>query len=64
MGKSERIYHASVRALSLAFVGLGIAMVALTFGRGGDPLSVGVLMGIAFIVVGAGRLYVSARLRG
>ena len=34
----------------------------MTLANGGGPASVGTLMGIAFLVVGAGRLYVNARM--
>jgi hypothetical protein len=64
MSSPERIYQGSVRVLSMLFVGLGVAILATTIARGGGPLSIGVLMGVGFVAVGAGRLYVTGRLRG
>lgn len=58
----ERIYRGSVRGLSLLFVGLGVAILGITLINGGGLLSVGTLMGVVFIAVGVGRLWVSARI--
>lgn len=57
------MYKATVRGFSLVFIGLGLAVLAVTLAHGGGPLSVGVLMGIAFVAVGLGRLWISARTR-
>jgi len=57
----ERIYNGAVRAFSLLFVAIGVVVLAVTLVGGGGPASVGVLMGIAFVLVGAGRLWVSSR---
>jgi hypothetical protein len=43
--------------LSVAIVALGVAMVAAALARGGGPASVGVVVGVLFCAVGAGRLY-------
>ena len=43
-------------------IALGLAILVSTLVNGGGPLSVGVLIGVAFIAVGAGRLWVSARM--
>jgi len=43
--------------LSLATLLLGVAMIASTLARGGGPLSVGVVAGLLFCGLGAGRLY-------
>lgn len=59
---STRIYHGSVRAFSLAFLALGLAILATTLANGGGALSVGVLMGVVFVAVGAGRLWVASRM--
>jgi hypothetical protein len=59
----ERIYRGSVRALSLVMLGLGIAILALTLASGGGPLSLGILLGLAFLAVGAGRLWLASRMK-
>jgi hypothetical protein len=51
-----------VRGLSLLFVVIGLVLLVVTLANGGGPVSVGFLMGIAFLVVGAGRLWVAARM--
>lgn len=61
MPAPEQIYHGSVRALSVFMLVLGIAILISTLVAGGGPLSVGFLLGVAFVGVGAGRLYVATR---
>jgi hypothetical protein len=58
------IYRGAVRAFSAAFVVIGLVVLTVTLVNGGGPLSVGVLMGLAFVVVGAGRLWISLRMEG
>jgi len=60
---SERIYRGSVRALSLVMLGLGVAILGLTVASGGGPLSLGILLGLAFVAVGAGRLWLASRMK-
>jgi hypothetical protein len=55
MAPPERLYHGSVRVLSLVFVLLGVAILISTFAQGGGPLSLGVFLGIAFLIVGLVR---------
>jgi hypothetical protein len=61
MASPERIYRGSVRAFSLVFVALGLLLLISTLAAGGGPLSVGVLLGLAFLAVGAGRLWIASR---
>jgi hypothetical protein len=56
------VYHRAVRALSLCFLLLGVALLVTTFANGGGPASVGALLGLAFAGVGAGRLWLAARM--
>lgn len=51
-----------MRALSFAFLGLGALILVRTLAAGGGPLSVGTLLGIVFVAVGAARLWVAARM--
>jgi hypothetical protein len=62
MASPERVYRASVRAFSFVLVALGMAILVTALANGGGPLSVGVLLGIAFLAVGAGRLWVATRI--
>jgi hypothetical protein len=57
----ERIYQGSVRAFSLVFIALGLLLLITTLANGGGPLSVGTLLGLAFLAVGAGRLWIASR---
>jgi hypothetical protein len=61
MPSPERIYRGSVRTLSLVFLALGLLIFASTLANGGGPFSVGTLLGIAFLAVGAGRLWIASR---
>jgi hypothetical protein len=54
-------YRGAVRAFSLVFVVLGLLLLVATLAQGGGPASVGVLMGIAFLAVGLGRLWLGSR---
>ena len=56
------IYRHAVRGFSLAFVLIGLVVLVVTLANGGGPASVGVLMGIAFVAVGVGRLWVGSRM--
>lgn len=62
MALPERIYRGSIRAFSLVLVVLGLAILVSAVANGAGPISLGVLMGVAFVAVGAGRLWVSARM--
>ena len=61
-GSGERVYRGAVRGFSLVFVAVGLAVLVTTLANGGGPVSVGFLIGIAFIGVGAGRLWVGSRM--
>jgi hypothetical protein len=61
MPSPEGIYHASVRAFSFVFLALGMVILVGTLAAGGGPLSIGVVMGVAFVAVGAGRLWAASR---
>jgi hypothetical protein len=56
------MYRGAVTGFSLVFVAIGLLVIVVTLVNGGGPASVGVLMGIAFLVVGAGRLWVNSRM--
>jgi hypothetical protein len=60
--RSERVYRGAVRAFSLVFVAIGLLVLGVTLANGGGPASLGFLMGIAFLVVGVGRLWIGTRM--
>lgn len=61
MGSPDRIYRGSVRALSFVFIALGALILISTLIHGGGPLSVGTLLGLIFLAVGAARLWLALR---
>jgi hypothetical protein len=58
----ERIYNGSIRAFSIVFIALGVVILAATLSAGGGPLSVGTLLGVIFVAIGAGRLWIATRM--
>jgi hypothetical protein len=58
----ERVYRGAVRAFSLGFIAIGLAVLVITLVNGGGPASLGFLMGLAFVGIGAGRLWAAARM--
>ena len=55
----HRAYRQSTRLFAVAILGLGLAMIVTTLARGGGALALGVVVGIAFVALGAGRLYLA-----
>ena len=49
------LYRSGIAAFGVVFVGIGIAMVAVTAARGGAAF--GYLVGVLFVGLGLGRLY-------
>jgi hypothetical protein len=45
--------------MSTLIVLIGLALLVSTLARGGGPLAVGVLLGVLFVLAGAGRLYLA-----
>jgi hypothetical protein len=59
-GMSEG-YQLAVRIFSVLIIGFGLAILVVTLARGGGPTATGILFGILFVALGAGRLYISLR---
>jgi hypothetical protein len=57
----ERAYHGAIRGFSLAFVVIGVLLLVVTLANGGGPASIGFLMGILFVAVGASRYWIASR---
>jgi hypothetical protein len=51
----------ATRILSGLMVLIGLAMIVSAVARGGGPLAYGVILGILFMAVGAGRLWTERR---
>jgi hypothetical protein len=54
-------YQLAVRIFSVTIIGFGLTILVVTLARGGGPLATGILFGTIFILLGAGRLYLSLR---
>jgi hypothetical protein len=58
----ERVYRGAVRAFSLTFLAIGLTVLVVTLANGGGPASVGFLLGVVFVAVGIGRLWLQGRM--
>ena len=54
-------YELATRAFAVTIIGFGLAMLVVTIARGGGPTSLGIMFGVLFTALGAGRLYLSLR---
>ena len=54
-----RGYRGLSKLLALTTIGLGVALLVITLAHGGGQ--VGILLGLLFMVAGAGRLYLTRR---
>ena len=55
----DRAYLASTRVLNALLVLVGLVLVVATLVRGGSALAVGVVVGVLFALLGAGRLWLA-----
>lgn len=55
------LHSAATKLLSSAMIVLGLAMLVATVAGGGGPIAMGVLVGLMFVGVGAGRLYLERK---
>jgi hypothetical protein len=64
MPAPDEVYRGATRIFAVVILGFGIAIVVITLAEGGGPLSAGLLLGLLFSALGAGRLYLALRGRG
>lgn len=57
MMKSGGFYDRVVHLLSAIYIVVGLVLLVMTLSRGGTPISIGFLMGIAFLAIGIGRIW-------
>jgi hypothetical protein len=55
------VHRRATLLLSASLIVIGIAIVARTIESGGSGLSVGIILGVLFVLAGAGRLWVALR---
>ena len=53
--------NAITLVLSLAMIGLGLAMIAVTISNDGGPAAFGIIIGLLFVAAGGGRIWVTRR---
>ncbi len=57
----DRAYHGAIKGFSVVFVAVGLALLISTIANGGNPASIGFILGILFVAVGVGRLWIASR---
>ena len=60
MGAVARARRNTTVVLGVLTALLGVAMVVATLGRGGGATAIGVVVGVAFTLLGCGRAYLAA----
>ncbi len=55
----DEMYAGAVRIFASLIIFFGIVIVVATVVQGGGPTSVGLLMGLGFIALGAARLWLA-----
>jgi hypothetical protein len=55
----ERAYLASTRVLNAVLVVVGLVLIVVTLARGGGALALGLVVGVLFALLGAGRLWLA-----
>jgi hypothetical protein len=61
---ADEVYRGVTRLFALIILGFGITIVVVTLASGGGVTSFGILIGLIFTGLGAGRLYLSLRKPG
>jgi hypothetical protein len=64
MAGPDEVYRGVTRVFSAIILCFGIVIVVRTLAAGGGPLSAGFLVGLLFVGIGAGRLYIAVRHSG
>jgi hypothetical protein len=54
-------YRLATRFFSLVIIGFGLAILVVTIANGGGALSFGILIGVVFVAMGAGRMWLALR---
>ena len=59
--RSRSAHRSATLLLSSLMLVLGMAIVVRTIAAGGGPGSIGLILGVLFVIAGAGRLYVARK---
>ena len=57
----DEIYRGMTRVFGVVITGFGIAIVVVTIANGGGAAAAGIWLGLLFVALGVGRLYLSLR---
>ena len=57
----DEVYRGVTRAFAGIIVGFGIVIIVVTLANGGTAGSAGIWLGVVFLGLGLGRLYLSLR---
>jgi hypothetical protein len=60
----DEVYRGVTRLFGAIILAFGLTIVIVTIAHGGGVTSFGILIGILFCVLGAGRLYLAIRKDG
>ena len=60
-GRTASVHRTTTRWMSVVMIVIGVALLARTLAAGGGGLATGVILGVLFILAGAGRLYLQSR---
>jgi hypothetical protein len=59
--RDRDIRRGYTRVLSIVMILIGVALIARTLAAGGGIAATGLLLGVLFVLAGAGRLYLQRR---
>jgi hypothetical protein len=57
----DEVYRGVTQIFAVIIAGFGAAIVAVTLANGGGPASFGLWIGLLFLGLGLGRLYLAVR---
>jgi hypothetical protein len=57
----DEVYRGVTRLFAVIIVGFGLTIIVVTLANGGGLTSFGLVIGIVFTALGAGRLYLAMR---
>lgn len=60
----DEVYRGVTRLFAVLIAGFGAAIVVVTLANGGGPASIGLWLGLLFVGLGLGRLYLSLKRAG
>jgi hypothetical protein len=60
----DEVYRGVTRLFAAIIIAFGVTIVVVTIAHGGGAGSFGILIGVLFCLLGAGRLYLSVRKGG